>query len=165
MDKHFLEVAFGHRLGGDIYQYARGIDFSPVCLPRKEVSLEETRVFSPHSNDLLLIYQSLKSMVQGLANHLRETKRLSLGCCLFVRYTDFSSRTVRVNFKVPQNYAEEILKEINPTWKKISERRLAIQSIRIELLNIDKFPEQLCLFGTPISRKRERLQALLKKSS
>ena len=165
LDKHFLEVAFGHRLGGDIYQFARGVDFSPVCLPRQEAVLEESKVFAPHSNDLLLIYQSLKLILLDLTSQLRATRRFTCSCSVLIRYTDFSTRRLKVSFKTPLHYAEDILNEINASWKKVSERRLAIQLIQVELAGIGSFPEQLCLFGPSVARRKEKIQALLKKSS
>ncbi len=162
LDLSMLKAHVGNKYGQRLYDYARGIDLSPV---ESQESLNKgygnSTTLPKDLSDLQEIDHVLISLAETVALRLRKDGVKSSCICVEIKDTGFRRRTHQRKLLVPTDITEEIAqiaKELyRENYKGISVRLLGIRATEIS----EKEFVQMGMFDQEKREKLERLDRAL----
>ena len=162
-----LEILLG-KLGGQLYDYANGLDDSPVksryeAEPVKSVGNGTT--FPENLTTRQQITDGITMLTDEVASRLRHYDLYAGGIQVTVRDPEFHDRSRQRQFSAPTHLFRDLMgtavELINELWKPPSPVRL-LRVTAINLVPADEAFEQVDLFSSTASRERqERLESAM----
>lgn len=162
-----LEILLG-KLGGQLYDYANGLDDSPVksryeAEPVKSVGNGTT--FPENLTTRQQITDGIAMLTDEVASRLRHYDLYAGGIQVTVRDPEFHDRSRQRQFSAPTHLFRDLMgtavELINELWKPPSPVRL-LRVTAINLVPADEAFEQVDLFSSTASRERqERLESAM----
>ena len=162
-----LEILLG-KLGGQLYDYANGLDDSPVksryeAEPVKSVGNGTT--FPENLTTRQQITDGITMLTDEVASRLRHYDLYAGGIQVTVRDPEFHDRSPQRQFSAPTHLFRDLMgtavELINELWKPPSPVRL-LRVTAINLVPADEAFEQVDLFSSTASRERqERLESAM----
>lgn len=150
--------------GIELYQYANGLDNSPVSsfYDKKEIkSVGSGNTFSHNLSLIEEIKPALLSLSEDVGTRLRKQKLFANGVQLTIRYPDFYTFTRQVQIKstdITQDIYKTALKLFNNHWNREKPiRALTVTAIDLEK---EKRAEQLSLFEIEKSSNQDKNEKL-----
>jgi DNA polymerase-4 len=145
--REVLEHIFG-REGGLLYQWARGIDPSPIVPAESQRQLEVEHSFERDTIDLIELQARLIRMVSQLGQQLRSRQQLCTRLHLSIRYANFETCSRQARF--PLTDRDDLLgQQACQAFEKLYQRRLRIRELRLQLSGLAHGSHQLSLLQDP----------------
>jgi len=137
--------------GNTLYEYANGIDDSPVESEKSELKGIGNSITLPKDlEELEEIKLKLLELSEQVGSRIRKDKKYAYVVTLYIKYSDFKTLTHQRKLKNPINTDEEIYENILILLKEIEIKPIRSLGIRLTTLVTEKF-EQISLFNDKIS--------------
>lgn len=134
--------------GTTLYEYANGIDDSPVESERSELKGIGNSITLPKDlEEIEDIKLKLLELSEQVGSRIRKDKKYAYVVTLYVKYSDFKILTHQRKLKNPINTDEEIHKNILILLKEIEIKPIRSLGIRLTNLVTEKI-EQISLFNS-----------------
>lgn len=111
LSKKILQDRFG-KLGVLLWQYAQGIDNSPVISSRETKSISNELTFQKDVTDIQILRETLLHLSEKVGYRLRSQNMVGRTVVLKMRWSDFSTRILRVTLPKPIYMSEAIYSTI-----------------------------------------------------
>ena len=139
--------------GNTLYEYANGIDDSPVESEKTELKGIGNSITLPKDlEELEDIKLKLLELSEQVGSRIRKDKKYAHVVTLYVKYSDFKTLTHQRKLKNPINTDEEIYENILMLLKEIEIKPVRSLGIRLNNLDTEKF-EQISLFNVNSNKK------------
>ncbi len=134
--------------GNTLYQYANGIDDSPIESEKTELKGIGNSITLPKDlEELEDIKLKLIELSEQVGSRIRKDKKYAYVVTLYVKYSDFKTLTHQRKLKNPINTDEEIYENILVLLKEIEIKPIRSLGIRLNTLVTEKF-EQISIFNS-----------------
>ena len=162
-----LEILLG-KLGGQLYDYANGLDDSPVKSRYEEEPVKSVgngTTFPENLTTWQQVSDGIAMLTDEVASRLRHYDLYAGGIQVTVRDPEFHDRSRQRQFSAPTHLFRDLMgtaiELINELWKPPSPVRL-LRVTAINLVPADEAFEQVDLFSSTASRERqERLESAM----
>ena len=139
-----LQKLFG-KTGKRLFDYANGIDLSPVIHQREQKSISRENTFSEDTFDVQKIISTLHVLASDLAEELRSNGQLAQKLAVKLRYSDFHTVTKSQSVSYT-NSTQDIYRIAELLLRKVWTRSIRIRLIGIEAHDFIEDLQQLYLF-------------------
>jgi len=139
-----------------LWQYANGIDDSPVISTRSEAKgIGNSTTLSFDATTIDEINPVLLSLAENVSKRLRSAGQLAGMISVEIKYSDFSSVSHQMQFTSPANTTDQIYKSACHLFQELwNHNPVRLLGIRTSKLTHDEEPVQLTLFDTQINEKQ-----------
>ncbi|MBE0596793.1 MAG: DNA polymerase IV, partial [Desulfuromonadales bacterium] len=146
-----------------LLQRARGIDPSPVRLPRQSLGLIEEMILPRAENDDALLLAELSRLVETFGFALRRQGRAAHTLLLTIGYEDGVSTERSHSFPAGEDRDRQLLAAAESLFLRACERRVRVKRLRLACTRLIPARRQLDLFATADaeSERQDRLQEAL----
>ncbi len=152
-----LFVPFNHR-AKRIHDLVRGIDVTPVTLPKKDAPLHGDHEFTNDTNDANQLKNALYLLVETLCTSLRRQDRVASQLCLTLSYSDGGQQTITGKLCPPTANEMVMFTKATPLLFKAWRRRIRIRHIRLTGKKRLRPQTQATLFDeTPKADNQEKI--------
>ncbi len=131
--------------GIDIWKKANGIDTTPVIPYWEQKSISTEHTFDTDTIDMVLLNNTLVTMVEKIAWELRKDERLTSCVTVKIRYSNFDTHTLqqRIPFTAFDHKLIEMAKSL---FERLYQRRMLIRLIGVKFSHLVRGTPQLNLF-------------------
>jgi DNA polymerase IV len=144
MPVQFLVSAFGKN-GISLWNKANGIDNSRVVPYSEQKSISTECTFDSDTIDVKRLKSVLIAMVEKVAFHLREQKKLTSCVTVKIRYANFDTETKQI--QIPYTSSDhQLLKVVHELFNKLYNRRMLIRLVGVRLSGLVHGSHQINLF-------------------
>ena len=158
-----LKSVLGDKLSVQAWNYANGIDNSPVRSEPEEakgysnsVTLEDDVKDMDAANSILL------ALADSVSAHMRSDGKKAYGVSVTIRYLDFKTRSHQRKLEHPIESTKDVYETakhlLAELWK--DRRPLRLLSIALTSLTTEEAGEQLSLFGEESDKTRKKNEKL-----
>lgn len=155
-----LRLAFGP-FAPLLHQRARGIDPTPVYLPRRSPDVAEESFLPRAENDDLLLTAELCRLAEGCGIRLRRLGKKALRLALTLSYADGVSEERALLLPEPASHDLPLFAAAEELFRRGCLRRVRIKAMRLACTRLCAGERQLDLFAQPVSAPRKSLQDAL----
>lgn len=153
LNPYAMEVAFGG-YASRVMEMCHGIDTTPVFAPKKEAIVFEESYLKEDTNDLILLRQTLNTLLESATNRLRREGLYAGKVGLSLRYSDYKIVSKEKKLREVSQNAHDFETLLFKMFHDLFKRRTMIQFIGLEFKDLRKSEIQLSLFET---NKREHI--------
>jgi DNA polymerase-4 len=140
-----LQRLFG-KTGKRLFDYANGVDLSPVLPTREQKSISRESTFSEDTFEPGLVTSTLHKLCSDLSEELRSNAVLAGKIVLKLRYSDFHTLTKSHGVSYT-NVTQDIYAVAESLLRKVWTRRIRVRLIGVEANDLIDDLKQLYLFG------------------
>lgn len=146
-----------------LQQRARGIDPSPVRLPRQSLGLVEETVLPRAENDDALLLAELGRLVETCGFALRRQGRAAHTLLLTIGYEDGVSAERSHSFPAGEDRDRQLLAAAETLFLRACERRVRVKRLRLACTRLTPARRQLDLFADTDAKdeRQDKLQRAL----
>jgi DNA polymerase IV len=131
--------------GEMLWKRANGIDHTPVKPYSEQKSMSKECTFENDTIDLVMLRQSLVTMVEKLAFQLRNQQKLTGCITIKIRYANFDTHTLQK--QIPYTaFDHVIIPIVHELFDRLYQRRLLIRLIGVKFSQLVGGNQQLSLF-------------------
>jgi len=149
-----MQRLFG-KTGKRLYEYANGIDLTPVIAQREQVTRSRAKTFAEDTFDVNVILSTLHSLATDLAEELRSDMVMAQKVSLTLRYEDFQTITKQRSVSYT-NSTQEIYRTVEKLLRVAWTRRNRIRLIGVGAQDFIDDLQQLYLFDSASEEKKEQ---------
>jgi len=142
-----LEPVFG-RWGRRLYQWARGIDSSPVFPSGAAPSVTCSHLFEPDTIEQEQLFGGLSTLIDSLCRNLRRRHHVGNRVTLTVCYSDQQTVSRSCSFATPTHWEVDMFAVLCSLFRRCFQRRVRVRSLVIRSNSFRPPPEQLSLFAS-----------------
>jgi len=143
--------------GRPVHRQSKGIDDSPVRIPKVQPSLREEFTFEGDTNDWGLLLASLGKMTARIGCELRRRNLLTGEIHVLVVYSDEREERGRVRLRHPLFLDEDVYAASRDLFERTVKRRIRIRMLEIEALRLSRPTGQTELFSESADKEKEVL--------
>jgi len=139
-----MEKVLG-KSGIEIWKKANGIDTTPVIPYWEQKSISAERTFDADTTDLVLLNNTLVSMVERIAYELRREEKLTSCITVKIRYSNFDTHTLQQ--RIPYtSFDHKLIELAKSLFVRLYQRRMLIRLIGVKFSHLVQGTPQLNLF-------------------
>ncbi len=140
-----LEPVLG-RWALQLYQWARGVDSSPVFPPTRIPTLIRSHLFEPDTIEYSHLISGLSSLTDDLCRQLRHQHHVSNRLTLTLQYSDQYITHRSLSLATPTQWEVNMFPAIHTLLTRCFLRRVRVRSLTIRANTFRLPPQQLSLF-------------------
>ena len=145
-----------------LHQRSRGIDSSPVQLPRRSSEVAEEAFLDQESNDDMQLLAELCRLVEGCGLRLRELGKSASKITISLTYADGVAAKGSASLPIPLSHDLPLYAAAESLFENICSRRVRLRGIRLSCTEFTSRDAQLDLFSAPaVSPEVDALQGAL----
>jgi len=148
-----LEATFGHVVGRQLFERARGLDPRAVVAPPEPKSISRETTIEGGTIDLEFLAALIEYLSERIGATLRSYARQARTLALRLRYTDFYSAARSVRLAPPTNDEKSLLAAALELFRALFTRRVALRWVGVSVVNLEPERRQNELFDAAANRR------------
>ena len=143
--------------GSPVHRQSKGIDDSPVQIPKVQPSLREEFTFAEDTNDWGLLLASVGKMTARIGYELRKRNLLMGEIRLLVVYSDEMEERGRARLRHPLFLDDDVYSASRNLFEQTVKRRIRIRMLEIEAFRLSRSTGQTEIFSESAGKEKQVL--------
>ncbi|MDZ4160012.1 MAG: DNA polymerase IV, partial [Anaerolineaceae bacterium] len=154
-----LVMQFG-KMGGDLWQHARGIDERPVTPHHEAKSISQELTFEKDVTDFTRLDRTLRQLSEQIGYRLRQEHLCAFTVRIKLRWHDFSTLTRQITLPQPADQDGILYAAARQLFEHTWQPRRPVRLLGVGVSGLVAAYHQLSLWETPSDKEARLLEAL-----